>query len=357
MQAQRIWLFMDRAGNADDNAEHLFNYCTQICDDINKYFVLNEDSPDFERLKKVGNVIPFGSRQHKLLHLFAEKLVYSDMIFSYRFPFGPHESADLFMGLSKAKLIFLQHGVTKDDMSDLFGLWAINAKIFITSSTYEYDSVLKGYGYDKDIVQLLGFPRYDSLQCKRKRCIVILPTWRNNLTISDPATGERAYNDIFKNSVFYSAINNILTDPRLIASAAKLGYSLLFKPHPHMYLQIDDYDLRHAKIIDRNESYQEMFGYADLIVTDYSSAVFDFAYLKKPVLYYHFDDRPLGSGYFDYETMGFGDIAYEHGALIDLIIQYMESNCDMPDMYKKRVDSFFAFTDTNNCKRVYDALK
>ena len=59
------------------------------------------------------------------------------------------------------------------------------------------------------------------------------------------------------------------------------------------------------------EKYQELFKKGALLITDYSSVAFDFAYLKKPVLYYqstndyHFN---LDESYFDYETMGFGEV-------------------------------------------------
>ena len=63
-----IWLFIDRDIIADDNAEHLYKYCIQKKDDgIEKYFIINKDSPDYERLNSsLDNVVAFGSFKHRI---------------------------------------------------------------------------------------------------------------------------------------------------------------------------------------------------------------------------------------------------------------------------------------------------
>ena len=87
---------------------------------------------------------------------------------------------------------------------------------------------------------------------------------------------------------------------------------------------------------------------------------FDFSYLHKPVIYYqygsdyHFD---LKDGYFDYETMGFGEVVRTEDDLVNLIMEYIENDCRIKDKYSERIDEFFLYNDKNNCKRVYDAIK
>ncbi|MBQ9027111.1 MAG: CDP-glycerol glycerophosphotransferase family protein, partial [Methanobrevibacter sp.] len=92
---------------------------------------------------------------------------------------------------------------------------------------------------------------------------------------------------------------------------------------------------------------------------DYSSVAFDFAYLKKPLIYYHtesFTKFHYDKGYFDYDTMGFGQIIKSEGDLVEKIISYIDNGCVMEDKYQKRVDEFFKFRDANNSKRIYDWL-
>ena len=44
---KKIWLFMDRRHQADDNAEHLYRYSIKQNDEINKYYTICDDSKDF----------------------------------------------------------------------------------------------------------------------------------------------------------------------------------------------------------------------------------------------------------------------------------------------------------------------
>ena len=60
---------------ADDNAEHLYKYAIKQNDGIEKYFILSEESKDFDRLKPLGNIVKYGSDEHKLLACFAEKII------------------------------------------------------------------------------------------------------------------------------------------------------------------------------------------------------------------------------------------------------------------------------------------
>jgi CDP-glycerol glycerophosphotransferase (TagB/SpsB family) len=93
----------------------------------------------------------------------------------------------------------------------------------------------------------------------------------------------------------------------------------------------------------------------------YSSVAFDFAYLKKPVLYFQFDHDEFFSehcdkGYFDYDVDAFGEVETDVKALVARLREYIESGCQMKPKYVERVEKFFAFTDKNNCKRVYEAI-
>lgn len=355
---KRIWLFMDRLDVADDNAEHLFKYAVQQDDGIEKYFILEKDSRDFERINKIGNVIIAGSEEHKLLACHAEKIISSqadDVIVN---PFYEHEK--FYNGLFSAKIYFLQHGVIKEDISSWLHKYDKYLYLILTSAKSEYDSFFSDetqYNYSESVVQLLGLPRHDyreKLQDKKE--IVIMPSWRRSL--------ENLNDEQFKNSEFYKAYNKLLNDEKLIKYLDKKGYKLIFKPHHNLNSYLNLFN-KHPNVefdyldSDNNHSYNNIFNHSSLIITDYSSVVFDFVYIKKPIIYYHavedyhFD---IEKSYFDYKTMGFGEIVKTHENLINLIIEYVESNCKMKDKYKKRVENFFEFNDKNNCRRVYNFI-
>lgn len=54
--------------------------------------------------------------------------------------------------------------------------------------------------------------------------------------------------------------------------------------------------------------------------------------------------------------MGFGEICEDNDELIDVLISYMQNNCEMKPEYRRRVDDFFRFDDHDNCERIYDVM-
>ena len=116
----------------------------------------------------------------------------------------------------------------------------------------------------------------------------------------------------------------------------------------------------YVKIDYEKTKFQTLFNNGSLLITDYSSVAFDFAYLYKPVIYYQYGEDyhfNLEESYFDYETMGMGEVCKDEDELVDIIIYYIENQCKIKDKYSKRIDDFFLFNDKNNCKRVHEAIK
>ena len=132
--------------------------------------------------------------------------------------------------------------------------------------------------------------------------------------------------------------------------------------HPNMTFAIDEFSIPSCwEIMPPETRYRDVFATSGIVVTDYSSVFFDVAYLKKPIVFFHADRDEFFAlqyekGYFSYERDGFGEVETTIEATVSRIIEYMESGCKMKPEYRKRVDDFFAFTDRNNCKRVYDAI-
>ena len=348
---KRIWLFMDRRENADDNAEHLYKYAIAQKDGISKYFTVNEDCSDFKRLSNLPNLIPFYSIKHRLIYLFAEKIISSHPDENILNPF--HEkNVTSYAGLINPDKIFLQHGVTKDNVSSWLHKFDKNLKLIVCVSDEEKKSFLDpGYNYDEKIIETLGFPRFDNLikTDETSKQILIAPSWRTDL-----------YNmteNYIKNSEYFKHINSLINNEDLIRLAKEKGYSIIFKPHHFVYEFIDLFDKNDYVKIDYDSTYQELFKTSDLLITDFSSIAFDFSYMKKPVIYYQYaKDYNFKEGYFKYKTMGFGEVIEDERELIKLTNEYLTNNCEMKDIYRHRVDTFYKYNDKNNCRRVYDAI-
>lgn len=223
----------------------------------------------------------------------------------------------------------------------------------LTASQKEYDSLFKYYyNYDEEIIKLLGFPRFDNLKDEKTKTILLMPSWRRYLNNENKYT--------ISSSSYFRTYNSLINNEKLIQKAKEYGYEIIFRPHPHVYKYISLFDENESIKIDHERgSYQDLFKKGALMITDYSSVAFDFAYLKKPVLYYQYGEDyhfNLEESYFDYEKMGFGEVCHDEDELVDLIEEYMKNDCEMKEKHVQNVEDYFIFTDKNNCKRVHEAI-
>ena len=353
LRNKKIWFYMDRPDESDDNGLALFKYSMKQNEKIDKYFILDSHNKEFDNIKKIGKVIPYKSIKHRILGLFVENIITSHPDNEIIYPFWG--GYPFFAGLLKSNNIFLQHGILKDDISSWLNKSNMNLSFFLVSSAKEYESIFTyPYNYDKNVVQLLGLPRYDTLENQKdKKQIIIMPSWRRDL--------DHKSNEYVKNNEFFKKFNSLINNERLIEKARENNYEIIFRPHPKVYAYIGLFDRNdYVKIDYDKERYQTLFNNGSLMITDYSSVSFDFAYLYKPVLYYQYGDDyhfDIEDSYFDYETMGFGEVVKTEEELVDLTIKYIEKNCELDDEYAKRISDFFIFTDKNNCKRVHDKIK
>ena len=82
-----------------------------------------------------------------------------------------------------------------------------NVSLISTVSDKEKKSFYEeGYGYDKEIIQTLGFPRFDALMknSKFKKEILIIPTWRKNLRGNKNKFINSNYFNSIKRDVFFT---------------------------------------------------------------------------------------------------------------------------------------------------------
>lgn len=373
---KRIWLFMDLPQVAGDNALELFKYVNSIdinvkpafvleispqqeydyltgskLDKIKRLLSLTEKSEQFRELEKIGKVIAYRSLKHRLYTIFCEFIITSHPDNTIIYPFWGNYAH--LSGLMKPKTVFLQHGVTKDNVSEWLNEFDKPLAMLSTVSDAEKESFKSPeYGYSPDIIKTLGFPRFDRLENHDRKEIVLMPSWRRQL---DQLSAE----DFVKTN-FYKHFNELLCDEEIISFAKQHGYKVIFKPHRNLHKFVSTFTKHPDVIFDLNlKNYTETFNNSSLIVTDYSSIAFDFAYLKKPLIYYQFDNNyhfNVEEAYFQYERDGFGPVARSHEELKAEILRIIENGCQMDEEYERRVDEFFKYIDRNNSKRVVEEI-
>ncbi|MCT3132410.1 bifunctional glycosyltransferase/CDP-glycerol:glycerophosphate glycerophosphotransferase [Lactococcus lactis] len=357
---KRIWLFIDRPTTIGDNAEALFRYCANREDGIEKFMIIPDETyyQNFEGVS--ANIIIYGSFEYKFLLMFAEKVISSTTFWEWvnidtNIP--KYEFKLIVQALSNAQEVFLQHGIIrKTSFSD----WYLNSSsknfdFMITSTEKEYELMRsEDTGFKEKQVQLTGLPRFDFLKNHAENVITFLPTWRIQYSKDDGS-----YDKHFKESDFFKSINEFLNDENLLELLRKNNYRFIFKIHPKFFVQIEDFDIpEEIEIVSTELSYNEIYEKSAILITDYSSAVVDFAYLKKPIIYYHSikEEDEENPEYFSYERDGFGEICLSIESVINKVQHYIDNDCLMEEEYVKRVDSFFKYTDKNNSERVYDEI-
>jgi CDP-glycerol glycerophosphotransferase (TagB/SpsB family) len=364
LQKDDVWLFVDRLTAAGDNAEALFKYVVeQNNHSIRPYFVIAKTSPDYKRLKKIGKVVHPSSLRHKLLFLSARKVIssHADLFITNPFDDRVHDLAELFV----FDFVFLQHGITHNDLSGWLNRYNKDIKLFVAAARPERDSLLSdAYGYDDNVVKLTGFPRYDYLINAPQRKLILAPTWRHNLGGGvDTATGTRRYNKDFTKSAYYSFYQSLIDDKRIQKALSTSGMTAEFYLHPSLAAQIRDFEASKSwQVVKMPYDYRTAFSEGDIMVTDYSSVAFDFAYLKKPVIYTQFDKEDFYSkhswspSYFSYEKHGFGPVVYDYESAVSEILKTIKRGNTMTASYQTRVNNFFAYNDQRNSDRVYTIL-
>lgn len=360
-----LWLFADRVNKADDNARALFEYvCSLPRTPESPRFVFTVSGTDEERrdLEKVGEVHPILGWRYKVDFVLADFLISAYRTQAQRMPFSRkviEYAKDL---VNRPKFVFLRHGISICDMSNAVGRAQVNARIMLSGAPRECESILSGnYGYTTREVKLCGLPRYDRLYHDERRCVTFMPTWRNYLVTRKGAYVHKV-TDAFADSPFFRVYRELFSDRELKELCEKTGYTLQLMMHPNMLDSLEALEIGpHVRILPLEMRYRDIFAQSDVLVTDYSSVAFDFAYLKKPILYFQFDKDEFFSehcdkGYFDYDRDAFGDVETDLRGLVSRLRGYLEGDCKMKPEYVKRVDDFFAFTDKNNCKRIYEAI-
>lgn len=356
-----IWLVFDRAYRAGDNGEALFRYLMKSDAKQSReiYFVLNADSEDYERMAKAGPVLKYGSEEHLAYFLAASKIISSAADQWVINPFG--KDRKYYQDMIESDFVFLQHGVIQNDLSGWLHRGNVNIRMMITSGEREYRSVLDdNYGYDESVVKLTGMPRHDRLRDRREKLIAFLPTWRKDLagTLSDRA-GERKYSESFRETGYFRFYDGLLHSPELLEAMERAGYRGEFHLHPSLRSQLRDFHSNSLITVgDDQMDYSDIFARAALLITDYSSVAFDFAYLRKPVIYTQFDSSDIEGrhifrqGYFDYERDGFGPVVCDLKTAADTIVRFLSTDCAEPELYRERVDCFFRYHDRRNSERV-----
>lgn len=362
---ERIWITFDKLYKAGDNGEYMYDYIASQEDGIDIRYLIKSDSLDYERMVKKGDkLLVWGEKETLVTALCAEAILttHANIVSYLGFDKGllPY-ICDLFQPVN----VCIQHGLTVQNIAQFQNRLFDNLQLYLCGSQNEIDNLSRSiYGFDdKSALKLVGIARYDGLHSNDQRQILITPTWRRDIVNSNVAHVKKEHNDSFKNSEYYRLYNQLINDEKLIKAAKQYNYKIVYLLHPATSAQLEDYERNdYVELIPgaSDTNYEKMLTESSLMITDYSGVQFDFAYMRKPLLYYHPKTLPPHydeSEAYKYDRDAFGPIIDNHEELVDTICDYMKDHCRMKEEYKERADRFFAFSDFDNRKRIYEEIR
>ncbi len=358
------WLLMDRDTAAQDNAEHLYRHLSTAEPDVNAWFVLARDSPDWDRLRREGfRLIDYGSDDHFVALLNCAHLISSQVDDYVVKPFRRHA-----LGPQRWRFTFLQHGVLWHDVSRWLNPKQIDC--FVTSAPAEQAAIVADhtpYVFTDLEARMVGLPRHDRLlslgtQAEPHR-LLVMPTWRPRLLGRQEGGNARALLAGFWDSGYARALRALMESEAMRALCVQHGWQLDFVPHPNMEGCLDDAPLpEHVRTYRFSDiDVQATIAEAAVLVTDYSSLASEAAYIGRPVVYYQFDReeffgdfRRLGS--WNYDRDGFGPVTETAAETVTALERIATAGGPLPE-YAARIERAFPLRDGLCCQRTVAAIR
>ena len=362
--SQEIYLIHEKfSESAQDNSFYFFKYMFENHPEIPVYYVIDKKSPDYNNLKEMRpRVLNFMSLKHLWFIMKAKVIVSSESKahgYAWRQTKGPIRKA-----YNKKPYVFLQHGVTAmKKHAGVFDKLGLNsAEIFITTSEFEKQIIVKNFGYDDSDVAVTGFSRWDYLHevltedsFKKSNSIFLMPTWRNWL--------EEVEDEAFVESEYYKRYSQLLNSEELEELLIKNDKVLNVYIHPKFADYVDNFHAasKRVNIIKFGEApINQLIAQSDVLITDYSSVAWEALYQGIPSIFYQFDQEQYlkyQGSYMNLDDL-FGQVIKDD---VQQVIAAIETALKQDENAKLTIENdqnkYFAFNDNHNSERIFAAIE
>lgn len=234
----------------------------------------------------------------------------------------------------KFKYILSPSKFATEKFISAWNLKKLNKENCIIEEGYPRNDFLYNYT-EQDVKNIKGKLNIDKLN---KKVILYAPTWRDNQ---------------HKSGVGYTYKTEVDFD-KLQKEIGK-DYIILFRAH---YLVANEFDFEKYKgfIFDVSsiDDINELYIISDMLVTDYSSVFFDYANLKRPIIFYMYDlkeyQNDLRGFYIDLDELP-GNVERTEEELINEI-KRLDINFKYDEKYKSFNEKYNYLDDGNASERV-----
>jgi CDP-glycerol glycerophosphotransferase len=222
----------------------------------------------------------------------------------------------------------------------------------VSPSRFSTETLRSAFRFEGEILET-GYPRNDILFSAERdtvrarvreelgitagqRAVLYAPTWRDSPT--------------FSTELDMSALHDSLGD----------GFVLLIRSHSVVADTLSTPDLPNLRNVTARDDVRELLLAADVLVTDYSSVMFDFAATGKPIVLFaydleHYRDELRGL-YFDLAAEAPGPLVRTTAELAEVLHDVAAARARYATEYERFRRRFCNLDDGNAAARVVDAV-
>ncbi|MDD3305447.1 MAG: CDP-glycerol glycerophosphotransferase family protein, partial [Bacilli bacterium] len=221
-----------------------------------------------------------------------------------------------------------------EKFTSAFNLNELHTTNIIIEEGYPRNDYLYNYK-EEDITRIkeeLGIP-------ENKKIVLYAPTWRDNQHTSGVGY-------TYKTEADFDYLKEKLED----------DYVILFRAH-YFIANSFDFEKYEGFVYDvsKIDDINELYVISDILITDYSSVFFDYANLKRPMLFFMYDlefyENKLRGFYIDLKELP-GDIIKEEVDIVNIIQNIGDYNKKHAKTYKKFNEKYNYLDDRQASKRV-----
>lgn len=354
-----IWMFYEESG-INRNGNLLFRFVRKFrqSSGIAAYFSVREDSAEEAFLtEKYGNTLQIGTERQKLMTMLSDVLIATDC--------DVYEA----LGFNAKDRIYLR---------DLFRANIVSVKnFFMTAQTAQFDNRLRDnislvcccsekekkqllhpvYGYNENMVKVVGYPVFDALHFAPEKRILIYPAEHREFMMY-----ENISEHSFEDTAFFKVYNSLITDTSLLDCAKAKGFKITLLLPPSLEKFVKHFSSNECVEIAAFSPQEEyhLIVHSAVLLTDFSEAHYLFAYMNRPTVYYM---PPAISIPEEFRRMnltetGFGSVAFVHKDAVRMLNDCMlRGDLTLKGNFRTRRDYFFDCVESKCCEQIFEELK
>jgi CDP-glycerol glycerophosphotransferase len=245
----------------------------------------------------------------------------------------------------EGRLAYLEHDIARWDA--LLSPNAVSTPRF--RQAFGFTGPVHETGYPRN--DLLSSPRRDEVRAQVRaqlgidegtRVVLYTPTWRDDLVFE--GTGGRDFEFPVDLADFTDRLGG--------------DHVLLLRLHSMVSDRLEAIEGMPVRDVSGHPDIRDLYLAADLLVTDYSSTMFDFSITGKPILLFPYDlaeyrDRLRGF-YFDLEEVAPGPLLSTSRELVDAIADLDRVTAAHAERYARFRETFTSLEDGHATERVLD---